>query len=61
MNPDEIESALLQLARKYQESFVGKIYAIENDDVDPLMSAFGITAILKRENRQYWGRELGMC
>ena len=26
-----------------------------------LMEVFGITPELKRENRQYWGRELGMC
>jgi len=25
------------------------------------MDVFGITPLLKRENRQYWGRELGMC
>ena len=25
------------------------------------MDVFGITPELKRENRQYWGRELGMC
>ena len=25
------------------------------------MDVFGITPSLKRENRQYWGRELGMC
>lgn len=25
------------------------------------MDAFGISPALKRENRQYWGRELGMC
>ena len=61
MGQGEIESALLQLAKKYQESFAGKIYAFENDERDLLMDAFGITPELKRENRQYWGRELGMC
>jgi hypothetical protein len=25
------------------------------------MNAFGITQELKQENKQYWGRELGMC
>jgi hypothetical protein len=25
------------------------------------MHVFGITPQMKRENRQYWGRELGMC
>ncbi len=47
--------------KQYQDSFSNKIYKEENDDHDPLMDVFGITPSLKRENRQYWGRELGMC
>ncbi|MDA9818172.1 hypothetical protein N9C35_03940, partial [Flavobacteriaceae bacterium] len=46
---------------KYQKAFVGKVYTEENNDHDILMDVFGITPDLKRENRQYWGRELGMC
>jgi hypothetical protein len=46
---------------KYQESFNEKIYSDENDEHDLLMAAFGISPELKRENRQYWGRELGKC
>ncbi len=38
-----------------------KTYSEENDAPDPLMDVFGITPDRKRENRQYWGRELGMC
>jgi hypothetical protein len=38
-----------------------KTYGDENDDLDLLMKVFGITPDRKRENRQYWGRELGMC
>lgn len=38
-----------------------KTYSEENDDPDLLMDVFGITPDRKRENRQYWGRELGMC
>lgn len=45
----------------YQKSFISKVYAEENDDHDLLMDAFGIPPALKRENRQYWGRELGFC
>ena len=45
----------------YQQSFTDKIYSPENDDYDLLMQAYGITPDLKRENRQYWGRELGKC
>ena len=25
------------------------------------MRTFGITQLIKNENKQYWGRELGMC
>ncbi|PRW96625.1 restriction endonuclease [Pseudomonas fragi] len=46
---------------RYQQSFAEKVYSDENDDHDLLMDAFGITPLLKRENRQYWGRELGKC
>lgn len=46
---------------KYQQSFVDKVYSVENDDHDLLMDVFSISPTLKRENRQYWGRELGMC
>ena len=45
----------------YKTAFVGKTHNCENEDHDPLMDAFGISPDLKRENRQYWGRELGMC
>lgn len=38
-----------------------KTYSEENDVSDCLMEVFGITPDRKRENRQYWGRELGMC
>lgn len=48
------------ILKKYQESFRAKTYSAENNDVDILMNIFGITPEQKRENRQYWGRELGM-
>jgi hypothetical protein len=44
----------------YSKSFTGKTYSDENNDHDPVMDIFGITPEMKRENRQYWGRELGM-
>lgn len=50
-----------EILKGYQDSFSSKTYSEENDDTDLLMNAFGITPQLKRENRQYWGRELGMC
>lgn len=48
------------ILKKYYEAFKEKIYAAENNDIDVLMDIFGITPEQKRENRQYWGRELGM-
>lgn len=55
------ETDLEAILAKYRDSFAGKIYSEENDDHDILMDVFGISPALKRENRQYWGRELGMC
>lgn len=49
-----------KLFESYQNSFTQKQYSEENNDIDILMSVFQITPELKRENRQYWGRELGM-
>ncbi len=56
-----MENSLKNIIRNYQNSFKRKVYTNENNDVDLLMNVFGITPDLKRENRQYWGRELGMC
>ena len=56
-----IETNLDAILSRYQRSFIEKVYSDENDDTDLLMDAFGITPQLKRENRQYWGRELGKC
>jgi len=56
INDTEID----RLLKQYQESFSSKMYSDNNDDTDVLMSLYGITPDLKRENKQYWGRELGM-
>ena len=56
-----IDDSLDTVIARYQASFTQKVYDGENDDSDLLMDVFGITPDLKRENRQYWGRELGMC
>ncbi len=53
----ELDSILMQ----YAHSFKGKTYTAENEETDVLMSVFDISPSQKRENRQYWGRELGMC
>lgn len=55
------ENNLDAVLKRYQQSFIKKVYSKENDDHDLLMQAFGITPELKRENKQYWGRELGKC
>ena len=55
------ERRLDQILARYQNSFTEKIYAEENEEHDVLMDVFGISPIIKKENRQYWGRELGMC
>lgn len=56
-----VENHLDEILKKYQQSFIKKVYSDENHDHDILMDAFGITSKLKHENRQYWGRELGKC
>ena len=58
---DKLQSALDGILSTYQKGFSEKVYSDENDEHDLLMDIFGITPQLKRENRQYWGRELGMC
>jgi hypothetical protein len=57
----QIEEQLRNIIGQYKDSFITKEYREENNDHDPLMDIFGITPDLKRENRQYWGRELGKC
>src|SRR3989304_6108686 len=61
MPSDQFETHLKEILSQYRDSFTDKAYNEENEDHDILMDVFGITPLLKRENRQYWGRELGMC
>lgn len=56
-----ISKVLIDIVSRYHASFVAKAYADENNEHDVIMDLFGLTPLLKRENRQYWGRELGMC
>lgn len=60
MNSNLLEN-LDNILSRYQRSFSGKVYADESDEHDWLMDVFSLTPETKRENRQYWGRELGMC
>lgn len=57
----QLDAKLKEILRAQRDSFSIKTYSEENNDRDPLMDVFGITPDKKRENRQYWGRELGMC
>ncbi|MCU0482274.1 MAG: restriction endonuclease [Anaerolineae bacterium] len=61
MSQEDVNNQLESIFKRYQQSFSDKIYAETNHDSDILMSVFGITPTIKQENRQYWGRELGMC
>ncbi|KXA15553.1 hypothetical protein [Gardnerella pickettii] len=58
-NKSELENELEKLIKQYSDSFSSKTYDEENNEYDPLMRLFNITPAIKRENRQYWGRELG--
>lgn len=58
---NKLNSALDAILGSYKATFSEKVYSDENDDHDVLMDVFGISPLLKRESRQYWGRELGMC
>ena len=49
------------ILENYQDSFSKKTYSKENNENDLLMNIFDISPQIKRENKQYWGRELGMC
>ena len=52
---------LIDILNFYRNSFSNKNFDNESDTTDILMNIFGITPALKNRNRQYWGRELGMC
>ena len=49
-----------EILTKYHSSFSVKTHNQENLDIDILMNLYNITPELKQENKQYWGRELGM-
>src|SRR5713101_3528111 len=56
-----LDTKLKEVLRAYRDSFSMKTYSEENDEPDPLMDVFRITPNRKRENRQYWGTQLGRC
>lgn len=61
MNPNELSSSLESVLQNYSQSFAAKIFGEESLEEDDLMLIFGLTQAIKAGNKQYWGRELGMC
>jgi hypothetical protein len=61
MSPNVISNLLDEILGQYGRSFASKQFGGESSDVDDLMLVFGLTQEIKAQNRQYWGRELGMC
>ena len=61
MISSEVSASLEAILKQYGESFTGKEFGGESSEVDAVMSVFGLTQDMKVANRQYWGRELGMC
>jgi hypothetical protein len=57
----DIDKKLSKILKKYQGNFSEKVYVDDYDSTDVLMETFGVTQELKRENKQFWGRQLGMC
>lgn len=61
MNSEFLDEVLDKRLLKYSQSFTGKIFSDESGEEDDLMLAFGLTQAIKAANKQYWGRELGLC
>jgi hypothetical protein len=62
MTPEQrLDRALTHILEQYGNSFSGKAFSEESLEEDDLMLVFGLTQSIKAENKQYWGRELGMC
>jgi len=61
MTHRDIDEKLSLILKKYQDNFSEKVYADDFHASDVLMETFGITQELKSENKQFWGRQLGMC
>ena len=61
MDINELDGMLSDVLRRYQSNFSDKAHFDAYADTDILMETFGVTQELKRENRQFWGRQLGKC
>jgi hypothetical protein len=56
-----LDDVLETILYRYYQSFTAKIFIEETSQEDDLMLIFNVTYEMKSQNRQYWGRELGMC
>ena len=61
MDVNELDIMLSGVLRRYQSNFSDKAHVDAYADTDILMETFGVTQEIKRENRQFWGRQLGKC
>jgi len=61
MNLDVLSDSLEKILEQYGQAFKDKVFSGESSEEDDLMLVFGLTQAIKAENKQYWGRELGMC
>ena len=57
---EKMKEEIKLIIDKYFISFNAKTYIEENEEDDILMQIFHISSKLKKENKQYWSRELGM-
>ena len=61
MNLDAVSRSLENILGEYEQAFGAKIFDGESSEEDDLMLVFGLTQTIKVKNKQYWGRQLGMC
>ncbi len=61
MSKGGLNHALQSIIESYRTSFEQKEFVEESSEADDLMLIFGLTQKIKSDNKQYWGRELGMC
>lgn len=61
MSNNPLDDSLERILKQYGQAFAAKAFSDESTEEDDLMLVFGLTQQLKAENKQYWGRELGMC
>ena len=50
-----------EILSSYQLSFANKTFITKEETEDILMNTFSLTNHMKKQNKQYWNRELGKC